>query len=234
MSIKLLQAADVASGTFLLMLIAMIAATLLLIMGTAWVSRKWKLPVALAGIVTLVGAMHYGYVSSVWFQSGQMPIIYRYIDWLITVPLQVVALYFFIRVISSLSTWLFWRLLVVSVVMVLARYMGEADLMHPTLGFLIGLVAWLYILGEIFFGRLGELSAKSSNYAVHTGFFWLRLIVTIGWAIYPLCYFVARFAGGVDVQKLSIVYNLADLVNQIAFGFVILTAAMKDSAGSSK
>jgi bacteriorhodopsin len=161
-----------------------------------------------------------------------MPIVYRYIDWFITIPLQVVTLYFFIRVISSLSTWLFWRLLVVSVVMVLARYMGEAGLMHPTLGFLIGLISWLYILGEAFFGRLGELSAKSSNYAVHTGFFWLRLIVTVGWAIYPLCYFIAGFAGGVEVQKLNIVYNLSDFVNQIAFGLVILTTAMKDSASS--
>lgn len=232
MSTKLLQPADVASGTFSLTLIAMVAVTVLLIMGTAWVSRKWKLPVALSGIVTLVAAIHYFYVNNIWLESGQMPIIYRYIEWLITVPLQVVTLYFFIRVISSLSTWLFWRLLVVSVVMVLARYMGEADLMHPTLGFLIGLISWLYILGEAFFGRLGELSAKSSNYAVHTGFFWLRLIVTVGWAIYPLCYFIARFAGGVEVQKLNIVYNLADFVNQIAFGLIILTTAMKDSASS--
>jgi bacteriorhodopsin len=232
MSTKLLQATDVASGTFLLVFTGMVAATVLLIMGTAWVSRRWKLPVALSGIVTLVAAMYYFYVSNIWIESGQMPIVYRYIDWFITIPLQVVTLYFFIRVISSLSTWLFWRLLVVSVVMVLARYMGEAGLMHPTLGFLIGLISWLYILGEAFFGRLGELSAKSSNYAVHTGFFWLRLIVTVGWAIYPLCYFIAGFAGGVEVQKLNIVYNLSDFVNQIAFGLVILTTAMKDSASS--
>ena len=112
--------------------------------------------------------------------------------------------------------------------MVLARYLGESNLMYPTLGFLIGLVAWLYVLGEVFFGRMGELSAKSANFSVHRSYFWLRLIVTIGWAVYPLSYFIVGFAGGVAENKLNIVYNLADLVNQIAFGLAILTAAMKD------
>lgn len=232
MSTKLLQATDIASGTFSLLLVATLAATVLLLMGTAWVSKKWKLPVALAGMVTLVSALHYFEASQLWQASGQMPAIYRYIAWFITMPLQVVALYFFIGAMGSLSIWLFWRLLVVSVVMVLARYLGETNLMYPTLGFLIGLVAWLYILGEVFFGRMGEVSAKSANLSVHRGYFWLRLIVTVGWAVYPLSYFIAGFAGGVAENKLNIVYNLADLVNQIAFGLTILTAAMKDSGSN--
>lgn len=232
MNTKLLQATDIASGTFSLLLVTTVAATVLLVMGTGWVSKKWKLPVALAGMVTLVSALHYFEASQLWQASGQMPVIYRYIAWFVTMPLQVVALYFFIGAMAPLSTWLFWRLLVVAVVMVLARYLGETNLMYPTLGFLIGLVAWLYILGEVFFGRMGEVSAKSANFSVHRGYFWLRLIVTVGWAVYPLCYFVAGFAGGVAENKLNIVYNLADLVNQIAFGLTILTAAMKDSGAN--
>ena len=228
MTIKLLQATDIASGTFSLLLATTVGATVLLLLGTAWVSKKWKLPVALAAIVTLVSALYYIEASQIWQMSGQMPTIYRSVAWLITMPLQVVTLYFFIGVMAPLSIWLFWRLLVVSVVMVLARYLGESNLMYPTLGFLIGLVAWLYVLGEVFFGRMGELSAKSANFSVHRSYFWLRLIVTIGWAVYPLSYFIVGFAGGVAENKLNIVYNLADLVNQIAFGLAILTAAMKD------
>ena len=228
MTIKLLQATDIASGTFSLLLATTVGATVLLLLGTAWVSAKWKLPVALSAIVTLVSALYYIEASQIWQMSGQMPTIYRSVAWLITMPLQVVTLYFFIGVMAPLSIWLFWRLLVVSVVMVLARYLGESNLMYPTLGFLIGLVAWLYVLGEVFFGRMGELSAKSANLSVHRSYFWLRLIVTIGWAVYPLSYFIVGFAGGVAENKLNIVYNLADLVNQIAFGLAILTAAMKD------
>ncbi|MDD5323720.1 MAG: bacteriorhodopsin [Polaromonas sp.] len=232
MSTTLIQATDIASGTFSLLLVATLAATVLLLMGTAWVSKKWKLPVALAGLVTMVSAMHYFEVGQVWQASGQMPAIYRYIAWFVTMPLQVMTLYFFVGAMGSLSTWLFWRLFVVSVVMVLARYMGETNLMYPALGFLIGLVAWLYILGEVFFGRMGEVSAKSANFSVHRGYFWLRLIITVGWAVYPLCYFIVGFAGGAAENKLNITFNLADLVNQIAFGLAILTAAMKDSGST--
>jgi bacteriorhodopsin len=230
MTPKLIQAADVASGTFLLSLVGMAATAVLLIMGTAWVSRKWKLPVALVGIMSVVAAVHYYYASQVWFESQQMPVIYRYVDWMITVPLQVVSLYFFITTVGHVAVGLFWRLLVASVAMVLARYMGESGLMHPTLGFLIGLVLWLYVLGEVFFGKLSEVNTASGNEAVQTGFFWLRLIVTVGWALYPLCYFIVRLGGGADEASLNLIYNLADFINQIAFGLAILATAMRDSS----
>jgi bacteriorhodopsin len=232
MSNKLLEATDVASGTYSLLLFAMVASTLLLIMGTAWVSKRWKLPLSLAGLVTLVSSMHYFISLNVWLEAGQITIIYRYVAWLLTMPLQVIALYFFMGTIASPPVGLFWRLLVVSVLMVVTRYMGESGLMHPTLGFLLGLVGWLYILGEAFFGVLSDINDSSNNESVQRGFFWLRLILTIGWAVYPLVYFIARFGGGVEGPKLSIVYNLADIINQIAFGFAILTVAVKDSSYS--
>ena len=50
-----------------------------------------------------------------------------------------------------------------------------------------------------------------------SGFFWLRLILTIGWALYPLSYLIVRLGSGADVAKLMVIYNLADLINQIAF-----------------
>jgi sensory rhodopsin len=230
MSVKLLADGDIASGSFALIFIAMVAATVLLIMGTGWVTRRWKLPVALSGIVTLATALHYLPAYEVWLATGKMTVIYRYIGWFVTVPLQVAALYFFIRAVRPLSVALFWRLLVASIILVLARYMGEAGFMYPTLGFLIAVAMWLYILGELFFGRMGDYNGKQVSAVVRRGYFWLRLILTIGWAIYPLCYFITRFAGGVDMGQLSIVYNLADFVNQIAFGLAILTVAVRDSS----
>jgi sensory rhodopsin len=232
MNVKLMEAADIAGGSYALILIAMAAATVLLVMGTGWVSRRWKLPVALSGIVTLATTLHYFPAYQVWLATGQMTVIYRYVGWFVTVPLQVVAMYFFIRAVRPLSVALFWRLLVAAIILVLARYMGEAGFMYPTLGFLIGIAMWLYILGELFFGRMSEYHGKQASEVVKRGYFWLRLILTIGWAIYPLCYFIASFAGGVEMGKLSIVYNLADFINQIAFGLAILTVAMRESSES--
>ena len=230
MSVKLLAASDIASGSFALILIAMIAATVLLIMGTGWVSRRWKLPVALSAMVTLATALHYLPSYEVWVATGKMTAIYRYIGWFVTVPLQIVTMYFFIRAVRPLSVALFWRLLVAAIILVLARYMGEAGYMYPTLGFLIGIAMWLYVLGEFYFGRMSDYHGKQTSPVVRRGYFWLRLILTIGWAIYPLCYFIVSFAGGVDMGQLSVVYNLADFINQIAFGLAILTVAIRDSS----
>ena len=184
--------ADVASGTFFLLLIVMAASTVLLIIGGGWVSPRWRLPVALASVVTLVGTMYYLMAGAVWLFSQQMPIVYRYVDWIVAGPVQVLCLYFLIGTTAAVPVGLFRAIAAASVAMVLARYMGEADLIYPTLGFLIGLVLWLYVLGELFFGRLSELNAKGASDPIQVGFFWLRLIVTIGWALYPLCYLIVR------------------------------------------
>ncbi len=229
MEVKILQSTDVTGATFLLALAGMVGSAVLLFLGSGWVAKKWKLPVALVGIVALIAAGYYVLASYIWLGTGHMPVIYRYVDWIITMPAQVVALYFFIGAMAQPPVGVFWRLLVVAVITIFFRYMGEVRFIDTTLGFLIGFAGWLYILGEIFFGRLNEINVKSGNRAVQIAFFWLRLIVTVGWAVYPLCNFVGSFAGGVDEGKLSVVYNLMDFINQIAFGLIVLTAAVRDS-----
>jgi sensory rhodopsin len=232
MSPAMIHDADVASGTFMLLLVVMSGTTVLLLVGGAWVSPRWKLPLALSGLVTLAGTFYYLIAGAVWLFSHTMPIVLRYVDWIVATPLQVLCLYFLIATAGSVPVGLFWRLLAASVAMMLARYMGEAQLIYPTLGFLIGLVLWLYVLGEVFFGRLSEINAKSASEPVQLGFFWLRLIVTIGWALYPIAYLIVRLGSGADDASMAVIYNLADLVNQIAFVLAILATAINDSAHS--
>ena len=80
-----------------------------------------------------------------------------------------------------------------------------------------------------------KLAAKSQeiNHLV-TAFGAMRMIVTIGWAIYPLGYVFGYLTGGVDAESLNIVYNLADFVNKIAFGLVIWAAATSSSGRRAK
>jgi bacteriorhodopsin len=226
---KLIGMQDIASGTFALIMIATLAAAVLLLAGTAWVPRKWKVPLALSGIAALASAVHYLFAINVWLATNQMTMIYRYIGWFLTVPLQVVTLYFLARAVGPVPVGIFWRMLVAAVLMVLARFMGEADLMHSALGFLIGLVTWLYIIGEVFFGTMSKRISQEGSDSVRRGYFWMRLIITIGWGIYPLCYFIASYSGDAEIRYLMVTYNLADFVNLIAFGLIILAVGMKES-----
>ena len=78
-------------------------------------------------------------------------------------------------------------------------------------------------------GEAGQASANSGNGPAQTAFNALRLIVTIGWAIYPIGYAVGYFGGGIDAGSLNVIYNFADFVNKIAFGLIIYVAATADS-----
>ena len=113
--------------------------------------------------------------------------------------------------------------------MVIGEFLGAAGYMSATLGFIIGVVGWLYILGELYMGEAGRANIESGNEATHMAFNGLRLILTIGWAIYPLGYFINNIGGGIDVNSLNIVYNLSDFLNKVIFGFVIYRAAMNDT-----
>jgi bacteriorhodopsin len=86
------------------------------------------------------------------------------------------------------------------------------------------MAGWIYIIYEIFSGEASKISASEGTAASKTAFNALRMIVTVGWAIYPIGY-VWGYAGGGSPEALNIIYNLADFLNKIAFGVVIWVAA---------
>ena len=120
--------------------------------------------------------------------------------------------------------------LLVSIVMLVGGYLGEAGFMNATVAFIIGMAGWLWIIYEIFVGEASKINAGSANEASQTAFKTLRLIVTVGWAIYPIGYVMGYMMGAADANSLNVVYNVADLVNKIAFGVAIWLAATRDTA----
>ena len=167
-----------------------------------------------------------------WVQTGEASTVYMYIDWLITIPLQMIEFYLILSVVRKVSSRMFWRLLIGSLVMVIGGYLGETEAIPRFLGFIIGMAGWIYILYEIFSGEAGRVAAKSGNKPFVTAFNALRMIVTVGWAIYPLGYIFGYLTGGVDANSLNVIYNLADFINKIAFGLIIWAAAV--SSGRTK
>ena len=215
--------------TFWLISMAMVAATVFFFLERDRVAVKWKTSLTVAGLVTGVAAWHYFYMRGVWVTTGDSPTVLRYIDWLITVPLQIVGFYLILAAVTTVAVGLFWRLLVAALIMLVFGYCGEIGALNVTLAFVIGLAAWLYIVYEVFAGEASQVNAGSGNAAGQAAFNALRLIVTVGWAIYPLGYAVGYFGGGIDTSSLNLIYNVADFVNKIAFGMAIYVAAVSDS-----
>jgi bacteriorhodopsin len=208
---------------------AMLAATFFFYVERDRAEGKWKTSLTVAAMVTGIACLHYFYMRGVWVETGQSPTVFRYVDWLLTVPLQIIEFYLILAAIAVVPAVLFWKLLIASVVMLVGGYLGEVGAMDVTAGFVIGMIAWLYIVYEIFLGQASKINSSSGNVASQKAFSALRLIVTVGWSIYPIGYVLGYMAGGVDAGALNLIYNLADFVNKIAFGVVIWAAATQTS-----
>ena len=228
----MLNPADYVGVSFWIISAAMVAATYFFYVERDRAIGKWKTSLTVAAMVTGIAAIHYFYMREVWVATGESPIVFRYVDWLLTVPLQIVEFYLILAAVAAVAAALFWRLLIASLVMLIAGYLGEVggqDGSGLWIYFIIGMAGWLYILYEIFAGEAGKVAADSAPASVQSAFSTMRWIVTIGWAIYPLGYFFGYMTGGADANSLNLIYNVADVVNKIGFCLAIWAAATSQS-----
>jgi bacteriorhodopsin len=168
-------------------------------------------------------------MRDVWISTGETPTVFRYIDWLITVPLLMVEFYLILRAITNISQGIFWRLMIGTLVMLVGGYAGEAGYIGTTIAFVIGMLGWAFILYEVFAGEASKVAASEAPASVQSAFSTMRWIVTIGWAIYPIGYFMGYMNGAVSDESLNIIYNVADVWNKIAFGVIIWNVAVSES-----
>ena len=206
----LLASDDFVGISFWIVSMACMAATVFFFLERSSVPAGWRVSITVAGLVTGVAFIHYIYMREVWIMTGESPTVYRYIDWLITVPLLMLEFYFVLAAVRKVSGGIFWRLLIGTIIMLVGGYLGEAGYINALLGFIIGMAGWFYILYEVFSGEAGKLAAKSGNKTLATAFSAMRMIVTIGWAVYPLGYVFGYLTGGVDANSLNVIYNAAD------------------------
>jgi bacteriorhodopsin len=219
---------DMTGVSFWLVTAAMLAATVFFFVERDRVHGKWKTSLSVAGLVTGVAFWHYLYMRGVWVDTGTSPTVYRYIDWLITVPLQIIEFYLILKVCTNVGSGLFWKLLSASVLMLVFGFVGETGGASANLMGILGVLAWLYIIYEVFMGEAGKLNAASGNAAAQSAFNSIRWIVTVGWAIYPIGYWVG-VGTNADMASANLIYNYADFINKIAFGLAIYVAAVSDS-----
>merc|ERR1712199_57557 len=114
---------DPVAISFWIISISMVAATVFFLMESLTVSIGWKTSLNVGALVTLVVAVHYFYMREYWIIMHGSPILYRYIDWSITVPLQMIEFNLILTAVQpDISSLMFWRLLLGTVVMLAFGY----------------------------------------------------------------------------------------------------------------
>lgn len=223
---------DFTAVSFWIISIAMIAATVFFYAEAATVTSHWKTSLHVGGLVTLVAAVHYMYMREYWVSVHASPIVYRYIDWSITVPLQMIEFNLILKAAKApIGAAGFWRLLVGTVCMLAFGFAGESKAINGWLGFALGMAGWGFILMEIFVGESAKASgAANVSEAVKQSFNNMRIIVTAGWAIYPAGYFFGQLNNSAGAaEALNVTYNIADFVNKIAFVLACWSCAKSDT-----
>jgi len=224
-----LDASDYVGVSFWLVTAALLAATVFFFLERDNVSAKWRTSLTVSGLVTGIALWHYLYMRGVWVETGTSPTVFRYIDWLLTVPLLIVEFYLILRAVTDVAASLFWKLFVGSLVMLIFGYLGEAGIMAAWPAFIIGILAWFYMIYTLWGGEGAAARDASGNAAVQSAYNTMMYIIIIGWVVYPAGYFLGYLAGGVNEGTLNLVYNLADFINKILFGIVIWAAAVSDN-----
>ena len=121
----MLKADDLVGVSFWIISVAMVASTAFFFLEGNSVAEHWQTSVRVAGLVTLIAAIHYYYMRAVWVQTGENPNVFRYIDWLLTVPLQMVEFYLILAAVGAATAGMFWRLLIGTLVMLIADFLAK-------------------------------------------------------------------------------------------------------------
>jgi bacteriorhodopsin len=200
--------------------------------------KEWRTSVLVSGLITFIAAVHYYYMRGYNLETGgDSPTFFRYVDWLLTVPLMCVEFYLITKK-SGGTVGLLWKLILASVVMLVTGYFGET--IYNDQSVLWGVIsgaAYFYIVYLVWFGEVSKLATAASP-AVAKANKTLGWFVLVGWAIYPLGYIVGTPGGlfgvsadalGIGGLNMDIIYNIGDAVNKIGFGLVIYSLSRSAS-----
>ena len=226
-----MESNDYIGFTFFVGCMAMMAASAFFFLSLNQFDKKWRTSVLISGLITFIAAVHYFYMKEYWAEIHESPTFFRYVDWVLTVPLMCVEFYLILKV-AGAKTDLLWRMIFLSVVMLVTGYLGETIFSDQAAlwGGISG-IAYFVIVYDIWLGSASKLAAAAGGnvLAAHKILCWF---VLVGWAIYPLGYMLGTQGwytsilgtGGVDVA-----YNIADAINKIGFGLVVYSLATKQS-----
>jgi len=222
---------DYVGFTFFVGCMAMMAAAAFFFLSMNQFDRKWRVSILVSGLITFIAAVHYWYMRDYWAANAESPTFFRYVDWVLTVPLMCVEFYLILKVAGAKKS-LMWQMIFLSVVMLVTGYAGEAIYTTgsgPALWGLISGIAYFAIVYIIWFGEAKKL-AENAGGAVLKAHKTLCWFVLVGWAIYPLGYMAGTegwYSGVANLGlNMDVIYNIGDAINKIGFGLVVYGAAV--------
>jgi bacteriorhodopsin len=222
---------------------AMAAATIFLFLNRSQVSSPYKTAVTLSGIVTMIAMYHYFRIFTSWSEAYDVmngvvkasgrPFndTYRYVDWLLTVPLLVTELVLVMRLPGNQGSVKATRLAVLALIMVALGYPGEISQDSGTrwLWWSLSMIPFLIIQFELFVGLKSSIEAQplQARGMVSAA----RYITVITWLFYPVVFILPMIGltGTSALVGVQVGYSIADVLAKAGFGIFIYNIAVRKS-----
>lgn len=232
---------DLIYNAFSFSIAVMGAATLFFILGRSQVGAAYRTAISITALVTGIALYHYFRITQSWVEAytvvnGVVTVTgvkfndaYRYVDWLLTVPLLLVELILVMRLSSKETASLSLKLGGLAAIMVALGYPGEISSAAGTrwLWWGLAMIPFVIIVYELFFGLKKALDAQpeSARGLVNAA----RWLTVISWCFYPVVFVfpMIGFTGGDASVAVQVGYSVADIVAKAAFGVLIFMIAVR-------
>jgi bacteriorhodopsin len=233
-------------------LISMLACTVYTLVSQSRVLPKYRAALVMSSMVTFIAAYHYWRIFNSFSDSyadgslkvgtaeGTFNEAYRYVDWILTVPLLLVEVIAVLALAKAAASSLINRLVPASAAMIALGYPGEmsSDTNTKIIWGVLSTLPFLYILYVLFVELSKSLDRQPDGVAATVGR--LRLLLIATWGVYPISYLLpiidsANAASSGAFVNRQIGYTIADVLAKCVFGLTIYKIAkMKSVAEGMK
>lgn len=219
------------------------AATLFFWLSIGQVKSQYKTALVITGLVTFIAAYHYYRIGQSWndayalVDGGYVATekafnsAYRYVDWLLTVPLLLIELILVMSLSRSETVSRATSLGLAALLMVALGYPGEVSASSDARWIfgLLSMIPFLWIVFQLYsgLGKAIESQPENARSLVRTA----RNVTVVSWCFYPVVYFAGAIGleGATATVVVEVGYTIADIIAKAGFGVLIVMIAMRKS-----
>jgi len=227
---------------------AMLGSFVFFIQARQQLSSKYRPAMILSSLVVGIAAYHYWRIFNSWeeayaiteagvYMATGEPFndAYRYVDWLLTVPLLVAELVAVLALPAERRNTLMPRLVIASALMIGLGYPGEitTDAQTRIIWAVLSTIPFVYILYVLWF----EITNAAADFDENTKVLLrnTRLLLLATWGFYPIAYALPLLGvSGDTVVGVQVGYSIADIAAKCGYGFMIYAIARSKMAAAGE
>lgn len=222
-------------------LACMMAATFFFWLNLGSISIAYRPAIVITGIVTFIASYHYlqiflsflsayDVIGEDVIPTGKIfNVAYRYVDWLLTVPLLLIELILVMKLSQKETISKATKLGSAAALMIILGYPGEVSFNMGTrfIWWIFSMIPFIYIVHSLVSGLKHSISTQAAG--VRKIIKLACWVIIISWLFYPLVYLFPILGLDSAYVFVEIGYSIADIVSKAVFGVLIYVIARKKS-----